>query len=114
MHALVSSRNGQLFIVVERIPVVLGRMAAVPTPLQVAASHVAFHYVLHHSARQQGMQLALEEGEVQMERRLGRKRVVEDGLLVCLAPAVSPAEVHALHIHPATTTTTTTTTNVKR
>ena len=103
MHALVSSGDGKLAVVVKRVPVMLRRMSRVPTPFQVTASHVVFHDVLHHSPREQRVYLALEERQIDVERGLGSEGVVEDGLLVSLAPAVCPVVVYPLHVHPVLT-----------
>jgi len=101
MRTLVASGNRKLRVVVERVPVMFRRMSRVPAPFQVTASDVAFHDVLHHSPRKQPVYLALEEREVDVERGLGSEGVVEDGLLVGLAPAVRPAVIDPFHIHPA-------------
>ena len=90
-------------VVVERVPVVFGRMSGISTPFQIASGNVALHDILDHSSREQSVELALEECQVDdVERSLRDERVVEDGLLVCLAPAMSPLIVHSIHLHPVT------------
>lgn len=76
-------------------------VASVTTPLQVTACHLALDDVFDHTSRQQRVELALEERQVDVETILRNERVVEDGLLVSLAPAMGPVIVHSLHIHPA-------------
>jgi len=98
-RALVSAGNGQLGVIVERVPVMFRRMTGIPAPFQVAASHITFHDILDHSPRDESVDSALEERQVEVERRLRSERVVEDCLLVGLAPAMSPVIVDPLHVH---------------
>jgi len=101
MHTLISSGHGKTLVVVQCIPVMLRWMPGVTAPFQVAASRVIFDEVLHHAPRKQCMYLALEERQVDVERSLRSERVVENGLLISLAPAMRPVVVDSFHVHPA-------------
>jgi len=76
-------------------------MTCIPAPFQVPPSDIALDDVLDHAPRKQRVYRALEQRQVEMERSLRDERVVENGLLVSLAPAMRPVIVHSLHIHPA-------------
>ena len=89
-----------MFVIVEYIPVVLRWMSSGPAPLQIALSNFTFCNVLSKLPREETVELALVEGQVPRVRSLLSIGVVEDGLLVFLAPAVAPPVVDTVHFHP--------------
>ena len=88
-------------IIVEGVPVVLWWMSRIPTPRQVSLGDVVLDEVLNHSSWEQSVKFSLEESYVDVERSLGVEGVVEDRLLVGLAPAVSPTVSDTIHVHPS-------------
>jgi hypothetical protein len=86
-------------IVVEGVPVVFRWVTRVTAPLKVLLGHAVLHHILNHAPREHAVKFSLEVGQVVGQRLSGPHCVVEDGLLVGLAPSVRPIKVYSLRFH---------------
>ena|SRR6218665_2469914 len=98
----ISSRCVELWIVVDRIPVVLRWVTGIPAPFEVLSSVLTLDDILGQTPGEERVQLTFEEGEWNGVRSLALEGVVEDRLLVGLAPSMRPAVFHPIQLHPKT------------
>lgn len=98
-YTLITTRRFKMPVIVERVPVMFRWMARQDTPLQVLLANLVFDNVFHKPRAEQAVDLALVEREVVCRRLAVHHGVVEDGLLIGLAPAMRPHVVHAFGVH---------------